>query len=250
MRAMVRQVLDGVSAEPIVPRQTIESSAINSKEDVDATAYDRDESAKPLLTEDDFRGLERGAKVRIAENARLTPSAEDFVNENGIDLVMKESRTETLKVETIGIGCDHGGFELKEKLKVCLGDYGLRVRDFGTHSKDAVDYPDFAHAVGEAVSNGNIEIGIIIDGAGIGSAMAAGKVPGVRPAACYNVALARNSREHNGANVITLGSGQNTFEEAKEIIHAFITTEISEPRHIKRVGKIDAIERQYRNSEQ
>ena len=243
VRELVRQVLDSVPTTSAVDQSAI---APAPEATVKSTAYDRDESAKSLLTEDDFRGLERGAKVRIAENVRLTPSAEDFVNEKGIDLVLKESRTDTFKVKTIGIGCDHGGYELKEKLKVCLGEHGLRVRDFGTNSTDAVDYPDFAHAVAEAVSNGNIEVGIVIDGAGIGSAMAAGKVPGVRPAACYNVELARNSRQHNGANVITLGSGQNTYEEAKEIIHAFITTEITEPRHKKRVGKIDAIERQYR----
>ena len=208
--------------------------------------FDRDESAKTLLTEDDLRGLETGAKVRVAENAKLTPSAQDFVNDNNIELIRKVSRNNSLKVKSVGIGCDHGGFEMKEQLKNFLGELGLHVRDFGTNSKNSVDYPDFAHAVAVAVSNSNVDVGIIIDGAGIGSAMAANKVPNIHAAACYNVALAKNSREHNGANVLTLGSGQNSLAEVKKIVTAFLTNKITEPRHKKRVGKIDAIERQYR----
>ena len=127
-----------------------------------------------------------------------------------------------------------------------LAELGLNVRDFGTDSKDAVDYPDFAHAVARAVGAAHVDAGIIIDGAGIGSAMTANKVPGVRAAACYSAALARNSREHNGANVLTLGSGQNTFAEIKEIVETFLSTELTEARHQKRVGKIDAIDREYR----
>src|SRR5205085_1381848 len=131
--------------------------------------------------------------------------------------------------------------------KSVLSDLGLNVRDFGTESEDAVDYPDFAHAVGKAVSERVADVGIIIDGAGIGSAMTANKVPNVRAAACYSVALAKNSREHNGANVLTLGSKQNSFAEIKEIVEAWLSTELTEDRHKKRVGKIDAIERQYKN---
>ena len=110
----------------------------------------------------------------------------------------------------------------------------------------AVDYPDFAHAVAKAVCSKQADIGLLIDGAGIGSAMAANKVPGVRAAACYSVALAKNSREHNSANVLSLGSGQNSFEEVKAIVEAFVTSEISEDRHKHRVGKIDSIDREYR----
>src|SRR5205085_9349292 len=131
--------------------------------------------------------------------------------------------------------------------KSVLSDLGLNVRDFGTESEDAVDYPDFAHAVGKSVSGRQVDIGIIIDGAGIGSAMTANKVPNVRAAACYSVALAKNSREHNGANVLSLGAGQNSLEEIKAIINAFISTDISEERHKKRVAKIDNIDKQYRS---
>ena len=117
---------------------------------------------------------------------------------------------------------------------------------FGTNSTDAVDYPDFAHAVACAVGERKVDAGIIIDGAGIGSAMTANKVPNVRAAACYSVALATNSREHNGANVLTLGSGQNNFNEIKEIVKAWISTDLTEERHKKRVGKIEAIDKEYR----
>ncbi len=157
----------------------------------------------------------------------------------------KTSRQSSAKVRSVGVGCDHGGFETKEKLKGFLSGLGLNVRDFGTNSKDAVDYPDYAHAVSKAVSEKQVEVGIIIDGAGIGSAMTANKIPGVRAAACYSVALAKNSREHNGANVLTLGSGQNSFDEIKEIAVAWLSSELSEERHKKRVGKIDNIEKQY-----
>ena len=149
-------------------------------------------------------------------------------------------------MRSAAIGADHGGFRLKEQVKDLLTDLGLQVRDFGTDSEEAVEYPDLAHAVARSVAGKQVDVGIIIDGAGIGSAMTANKVPGVRAAACYSPALARNSREHNGANVLTLGAGQNTFAEAKEIVEAFISTDIAEERHIRRVSKIENIDRQYR----
>ncbi len=247
IRALVKSVLENVPLEIKSQDNLPEHIVVNSLQDSFEKEFDRDESAKSLLTEDDFKGLENGAKVRVAENAKFTMLAEDFVKDKNIELIYKTSRNDSLKVKSVGLGCDHGGFEMKEKLKEYLDELGLHVRDFGTDSTDAVDYPDFAHAVANAVSQNHIDIGIIIDGAGIGSAMAANKVPNVHAAACYNVALAKNSRQHNGANVLTLGSGQNSFAEVKEIVLAFMTNEITEERHKKRVGKIDAIEKQYKN---
>lgn len=250
IKGLVRQALDSrrpeSSKSPIVPSPEIEHVRVNSLSPKSENGYERDESAKHLITEDDLRGLAPGSRVRVSSDARFTPSAQDFISSNGINLVTKSSRGSEARVRTVGIGCDHGGFETKERLKKVLIDRGLMVRDFGTDSKDAVDYPDFAHAVARAVSDKTIEIGVVIDGAGIGSAMTANKIPGVRAAACYSVALAKNSREHNGANLLTLGAGQNTFEEICEIVNAFLSTEISESRHIKRVGKIDAIDREYK----
>ena len=135
---------------------------------------------------------------------------------------------------------------MKEELKTFLAEQGHRVRDFGTHSTEAVDYPDFAHSVARAVSEGEADLGIVIDGAGVGSAMTANKVPGVRAAACYSVKVAVNSREHNDANVLTLGSGTITSEEMREIVRAWLSTDLTEDRHRKRVAKIEAIERQYK----
>ncbi len=246
VRELVRQVLKNVPMEqeevpPDLPKHVV----VNSLQNKLNREFDRDESSKSLITEDDLRGLEPGSRIRIAQNAKLTPLAQDIVNDRNLQLITKQSRDELLKVRTVAVGADHGGFLLKEALKQYLEGLGLNVRDFGTNSTDPVDYPDYAHAVAKAVGDHQTDIGIIVDGAGIGSAMAANKVPNVRAAACYSVVLAKNSREHNGANVLTLGSGQNTLAEIKGIVQAFLTTEISEERHKKRVGKIDSIERQY-----
>ncbi|HEX8289314.1 MAG TPA: ribose 5-phosphate isomerase B [Pyrinomonadaceae bacterium] len=249
VRELVKQILANVPVEgeenkepaPVYPKRVV----VNSLQDKIEKEYDRDESAKSLITEDDLRGLEAGAKVRISENAKLTPLAQDIIREKQIEIVRKQSRRGSLKVQSIAVGADHGGFQFKEQLKDFLTELGLQVRDFGTNSTDAVDYPDFAHAVARAVSDKTVDAGIIIDGAGIGSAMTANKVPGVRAAACYNAALAKNSREHNGANVLTLGSGQNNFKEIKEIVEAWLSVDLTEERHKKRVGKIDAIQKQY-----
>jgi ribose 5-phosphate isomerase B len=205
----------------------------------------RDESSKVMITEDDVRGLEPGAVLRIAEGARLTPLAADIIREKKIEVVRRVPRRGSQASRMIAVGADHGGFRMKEELKGFLGAAGHRVYDFGTNSEAAVDYPDFAHAVARAVADGTVDVGIIIDGAGVGSAITANKIPGVRAAACYSVAVARNSREHNDANVLTLGSKTITSREMREIVDAWLATNISEDRHRKRVSKIEAIERQY-----
>jgi ribose 5-phosphate isomerase B len=251
VRELVRQVLATVPTEGEAPVSSgadrpPEHVIVNSLQDKLGKEFDRDESAKSLITEDDLRGLEPGAKVRVAENARFTSLASDLVSQLGIELIRKAPRKSTSKVRSVAIGSDHGGFKFKEQIKSYLADQGLNIRDFGTESEDAVDYPDFAHAVANSVSGKQVDVGIIIDGAGIGSAMAANKVPNVRAAACYTTVLAKNSREHNAANVLTLGAGQNTLDEIKAIVDAFISTDISEERHKKRVAKIENIDRQYR----
>ena len=250
VRALVRDVLS--KTLPDVPPSTQSASVMGNAggsapvNTINASpAVTRDESAKLVITEDDVRGLERGAVLRISENARLTPLAADIVNDRGIELVRHVPRTGLKNIKTIAVGADHGGYPMKEELKKFLTDLGHRVHDFGTNSDSAVDYPDFAHAVARAVSDRSAEVGIVIDGAGVGSAMTANKVPGVRAAACYSVEVARNSREHNGANVLTLGSKTITNDQMREIVRAWLSTDLTEERHRKRVGKIDAIERQY-----
>ena len=248
VRALVREVLakaapedgDDKSSPPTATRfvNTVSESSTQ-------TGVTRDESAKGIITEDDVRGLESGAVLRIGEDARLTPLAADIVNEKKIEIVRRASRRGSKASKLIAVGADHGGFKMKEELKVLLAELGHRVQDFGAYSEDAVDYPDFAHAVASAVAKGSSELGIMIDGAGVGSAMTANKVPGVRAAACYSVDVARNSREHNDANVLTLGSKTINSKQMRDIVTTWLSTEITEDRHRKRVAKIDAIERQY-----
>jgi len=136
----------------------------------------------------------------------------------------------------IALGADHGGFDLKSGLAVHLRDAGYQVEDVGTSSHEAVDYPVFAKAVANAVSDGRADVGIMIDGAGIGSCMVANKVPGVRAALAYDLSSARNSREHNDANVLTLGAGLIGAGLAKQIVDVWLATDCTEPRHIHRVA--------------
>jgi ribose 5-phosphate isomerase B len=274
VRALVREVLahalpegetedaaEGSSSQTASPSssRTAPTSRINVQTPAHARAVNvappqttddkpvtRDESSKTIITEDDVRGLEEGATLRISEGAHLTALAADIVRERRIEIVRRRSRRGSHAQKLVAVGSDHGGYKMKEELKTLLAGLGHKVRDFGTDSTDAVDYPDFAHAVARAVSEGAADLGIVIDGAGVGSAMTANKVPGVRAAACYSVKVAVNSREHNDANVLTLGSGTINADEMRDIVRAWLSTEISEERHRKRVAKIEAVERQYR----
>jgi ribose 5-phosphate isomerase B len=150
--------------------------------------------------------------------------------------------------ETIAIGADHGGFHLKTALIDHLRGKGLDVHDCGCVSTDAVDYPDFAHAVANLVGTGVCRWGIVVDGAGIGSCMVANKVPGVRAALAYDLSSARNSREHNHANVLTLGAGLIGEGLARQIVDQWLATEWGPDRHARRVDKITGVEQRYLRS--
>lgn len=202
-----------------------------------------DERGKQVVTERELKNAVAGDIVRIDEQALLTPLAEDILHERGIKLDRVARRT-AARPRKIALGADHGGFEMKEEVKRVVADLGHEHQDFGTHSKEAVDYPDYAHLVARAVSRGSCDLGIIVDGAGIGSCMVANKVPGVRAAMCYDEASAGNSREHNGANVLTL-AGKMSPELMRKIVTVWLATELTEDRHKRRVAKIDAIEREY-----
>jgi ribose 5-phosphate isomerase B len=252
IRALVRDVLDNALPQD---GESSHSQSRTSSRFIDTapknpagsseTATTRDESSKTVITEDDVRDLAAGSTLRIAEGARLTPLAADIVSEKRIEIVRRVPRRGSRASKLIAVGADHGGFKMKEELKAFLKELGHQVHDFGTNSEDAVDYPDFAYAVARSVSEGASDLGIVIDGAGVGSAMTANKIPGVRAAACYSAAVARNSREHNGANVLTLGSKTISSAEMRDIVNAWLATEMTEDRHRKRVEKIEAIERQY-----
>ena len=145
----------------------------------------------------------------------------------------------------VAVGADHGGYRLKERIAADLRGRGVEVRDCGTHGTESVDYPDFAHAVARLVADGDCHVGIVVDGAGIGSCMVANKVPGIRAATCWDVSSARNSREHNHANVLVLGAGLTGENLALEIVHAWLETPWGGERHARRVEKIADIERRY-----
>ena len=145
----------------------------------------------------------------------------------------------------VAVGADHGGFRLKERIAADLRERGFDVHDCGTDSADSVDYPDFAHAVARLVADGGCRFGIIVDGAGIGSCMVANKVPGIRAATCWDVSSARNSREHNHANILVLGAGLIGENLALEIVQTWLSTPWGGERHARRVEKITEIERRY-----
>ena len=146
---------------------------------------------------------------------------------------------------TVAIGADHGGWQLKDHIGRQLTEAGYTIRDCGTNGPDAVDYPDIAHAVARLVAEGTCRWGIILDGAGIGSAMVANKVPGVRAANCHDLSSARNSREHNHANVLTLGARFLGEGLAMEIVRVWLGTNWAPGRHADRVEKISQVERRY-----
>ena len=146
------------------------------------------------------------------------------------------------KTTRVALGADHGGYELKQKLAVHLRDRGYEITDCGTDGTASVDYPDFAYAVAKMVASGHCHVGVVIDGAGIGSAMVANKVPGVRAALCYDLSSARNSREHNHANVLALGAGLIGENLARQILDTWLETPWGGGRHARRVAMIGKIE--------
>ncbi len=145
--------------------------------------------------------------------------------------------------QIVALGADHGGYALKETLKKHLEEKGYAIIDCGTHSTDSVDYPDYAGMVAKLVSEKRAWRGIMIDGAGIGSCMAANKIPGIRASMCYDHATANNAREHNDANVLTLGAGLIGVNLAKEITDTWLTTPFAGGRHTKRVEKINQLDK-------
>jgi ribose 5-phosphate isomerase B len=167
------------------------------------------------------------------------------VREPTVSAAASPAQKEVSGRKVVAIGADHGGFELKEALKSELKTLGFDINDVGTNSKEAVDYPDFAHAVAQLVGVGKAWRGIMIDGAGIGSCIVANKVPGVRAGMAYDYSSAVNSREHNDTNVLTLGAGLIGVNLAKQIVKTWLTTEFAGGRHTPRIDKIKSVEKKY-----
>ena len=188
-------------------------------------------------------------ELRVPIGSIVTASAQEVAASRGVRIV--EMPAEQLSAlappaKTVAIGSDHGGFRLKEALKPLLEGMGLFPRDVGVMEEKAADYPDIAHEVAKLVAGGSAARGVIIDGAGIGSCMAANKVPGIRAALCYDKASARNGREHNDSNILTLGARLLTQTQAEDVLRTWLETPFAGGRHQPRVDKIMQIERQYR----
>jgi ribose 5-phosphate isomerase B len=193
-----------------------------------------------------------GGELRVPIGTIVTASAYEVAASRGVRIVeLPEEELSAIAPpeKTVAIGADHGGFRLKEALKPLLEGMGLFVRDVGVYEEKAADYPDIAHKVARLVAEGSAARGVIIDGAGIGSCMAANKVPGIRAALCYDKASARNGREHNDSNVLTLGARLLTQTQAEEVLRCWLETPFAGGRHQARVDKIMQIERQYRGKD-
>lgn len=192
-----------------------------------------------VIVSEDLVNVPDGGTYPVRDGFVISALAREQADKRGIRFVETAGGV-------IGIGADHGGFSMKEELKGFLSELGYVYHDFGTYDEKPVDYPDVAATVAAAVARGQCRYGILLDGAGIGSCMAANKVPGVLAALCYDEATARNSREHNCANVLTLGGRLITSEQMRLIVKAWLETPYGEERHRRRVQKILEIEKRYR----
>jgi ribose 5-phosphate isomerase B len=190
-------------------------------------------------------------ELRVATGSIITPSAREVAAARGVAIVEvapHEVRVLAPPEKTIAIGSDHGGFRMKEWLKPILVEVGLSVRDIGVSEEKAADYPDIALAVAELVASGQAARGIVVDGAGIGSAIVANKVPGIRAALCYDKSSARSSREHSNTNVLTLGGRLLTESQAEDVLRTWLSTPYAGGRHQARIDKITAIEQRFARS--
>jgi ribose 5-phosphate isomerase B len=203
-----------------------------------------------FIGEAEARGIEPGTTVELEAGGHVTPLARDTLRARRVTVVpagqadpaLPPDLAPAMPARRIAIGADHTGVALKDRLVAHLRKAGVAVTDHGTSGPEPVDYPDIASAVGKAVARGEADAGIVIDGAGLGSAMAANKVRGVRAAMCSTPTLARYAREHNGANVLALGATLVSAVEAQEIVDLWLATPTREPRYLRRLLKIRQLE--------
>jgi ribose 5-phosphate isomerase B len=201
-----------------------------------------------MVTEADARVLEYGSTIVLVAGGHVTPLAQDTLTARRITVVREGSDPDSAtlapvaQIRTVAIAGDHTSLALKASIVHHLRGRGIAAHDLGTATSDPVDYPDTASAAATQVARGEADAGIVIDGAGLGSAIAANKVRGVRAAMCLNETLARYARQHNGANVLALGSTLVGRDEARAIVDTFIDTPMREARYIRRLAKIRDLE--------
>ncbi|MEY2808267.1 MAG: RpiB/LacA/LacB family sugar-phosphate isomerase [Planctomycetia bacterium] len=212
-------------------------------------AEDRAEMARvrgsEIVTVDDLARIERGGELVVRPGAVVTPLAADAARERGIRLVERATVKDSGRLR-VAVGADHGGFRTKAVVLEELRRLGHVGFDLGTRDENAVDYPDYAAAVGEAVASGQADLGIALDGAGIGSAIAANKLAGIRAATCWDAQSAANAREHNHANVLCLGAKMLPEAKLLDAVRTFLATAPGGDRHAKRVAKITALDQRRR----
>jgi len=202
-----------------------------------------------MITEADARVIEYGATVALIAGGHITPLAADTLKTRRVSVVRESgggdeaSLAPRSDIRTVAIAGDHTSVNLKAAIVAHLRGRGLAVHDLGTNSSEPVDYPDTAAAVALHVARGEADAGVAIDAAGLGSTIAANKIAGVRAAMCVDRTLARYAREHNGANVLALGSSLLTTPDALDIVDTFLGTPMREPRYIRRLAKVRDLER-------
>jgi ribose 5-phosphate isomerase B len=203
-----------------------------------------------IITEADARVLAHGETVILARRGHVTPLAQDSLRDRRITVLPEDAVTSdeaslapAVDIRRVAIASDHTGIALRKTLVTLLRGRGLAVDDLGTDSTEPIDYPDVAASVAIRVARSEADAGIVIDGAGIGSAIAADKIDGIRAVMATSETIARYSREHNGANVLTLGATLLTPAEASAIVTTWLSSAMREPRYIRRLAKIRTLER-------
>lgn len=264
LQALIRRVVGRVTAErgrathpagaPVQPRSggvhvAVDGGACGTAprpaNTVDPVPANRD---RDLIDAEALARVPDGGTLGVQRGAVVTPLAREEAARRSVRLVTADPGANAAGRNgplLIALGCDHGGFATKRRVIDWLRELGHRPLDLGTYDENAVDYPDFALEVGRAVSEGRAALGIVIDGAGIGSAIAANKVPGVRAATCWDAQSASNAREHNYANVLSIGGRMLAESTCREIVRTFLSTPEGAARHGRRVQKIQDIERRY-----
>jgi ribose 5-phosphate isomerase B len=243
IREMVRRVVHRAVGRPPPPRSARGPALVTEPCIQDAPPGEEFVVPDGALVTPLARQAAMERKISLVEGGDRAPSGGD--HELGSKTAARGSETAARGARTVAIGADHGGYDLKQMLKARLQELGYEVLDCGTEGAESVDYPDFALAVAQLVAQGRAWRGILVDGAGIGSCMAANKVPGVRAALCYDAATAVNSRAHNDANVLTLGAGMIGPELGRQIVETWLETPAGGGRHARRVEKIMEIERRF-----
>ena len=202
-----------------------------------------------IITEADARSLDVGETVALCKGGHVTPLAADTLKSRRVTVLAEDvvdrshdGLAPAGDVRRVAIGSDHSGLELKSTIISALRARGIAVDDLGTFTADPVDYPDTAARVAHSVARGEADAGIVIDGAGIGSAIAANKIPGIRAAVCHDQTMARYARQHNGANVLSLGATLIRPGDALDVVNVWLNTAMTEPRYIRRLAKIRALE--------